>query len=80
MDKIRFTATLNELSDGAAHISVKGEGQGNEFIINRFLPELYVALFKAMKDTNTEAFYAAMGRFADDDFENLKEWMRSVND
>lgn len=79
MDKIRFTAELENLTEnkGAvyAHIGVKAEQSGNDIIVAKFMPEMMLAILRGMRDTCNDAFYNAMAAFANEDMDNAQDWI-----
>lgn len=73
MVNIRFTAVLKDVTENGAGVEVICEHNGKDAIVATFLPEMMYATLRGMRDANEDAFYKAMGMFADEDFENLIE-------
>lgn len=61
----RITANLIEVDEGALHMGVKIEG--NPAVIRCFNSEIFEAILKAMKDTNTKAFHEAIINFTNEE-------------
>lgn len=76
--KYRITANLLEVDEEkrGLHITVITESSGNVAALRILQVETFMAIIKAMKDANTQAFYEAMARFADEDMDAANEWIR----
>lgn len=70
---MRITTTNNGIEKGAMHVSVKVE---TCMCDDMFKATHYVAILRAMRDTNKGAFYAAMTEFVDEkELENVIDWI-----
>lgn len=83
-DQLRFTAVLKDVTEdngrAGAAVKVSSELAGNPTNVALFMPELYLAIIRAMKDTSKDAFYTAMGAFAEEDMEEADDWIRGQLD
>lgn len=72
---MRITTKINELDeDLRAHVSAKLERNN---ATDHFLTAVhYVAILRAMRDADKDAFYHAMAQFVtDDELKSAKEWL-----
>lgn len=74
--KVRITAHIRDITKGVANVQCKIE---QEFSVSVFMPIAFEAILKAMKDTDKRAFYEAMSKFANEDFDDALEFLTGEN-
>lgn len=70
--KIRITAHIKDVTRGIANVHCTIEWSS---YIKSLMPVVFVSFLKAMKDCDEDAFYAAMGQFANEDHDGAMKWM-----
>ena len=69
---MRITTTNNGIEKGAMHVKVKIESCMCD---DMFRATHYVAILRAMRDTDEDAFYMAMSDFVDEkEMANVNNW------
>ena len=69
--RVKIIAEIREINNDAATVHCKIT---QEHSINILMPVAFEAMLKAMKDANKRAFYEAMAKFAEQDFDDAAEF------
>lgn len=68
---VQFKAVLKNIEHGEARVHVETKLEG---VYKPLLAPVFMALLRAMKNTDKRAFYEAMGQFAGEDFDDALEF------
>ena len=71
--KYRITATLNKVG---SHINLNVIHEYTEEETKLYLEKIYLSILHSLKEADKKAFYCAMAEFADEDYDDAKEFIK----